>query len=329
MTLGVSQAEYLDYRDRTRAFAAIAGYEEAVFDLTGGPEPAANPRRAIDAYAVRDAGRDAAARPDVLGGGRSVRFREGGRPELRALAASLWRQPDSTRRRHQAGRAVLIPSSVSCPRASSFPFTICERQRTSCCVGADGLYAARARRTCRGASGAHHRPPEARRVARSGAPGRSTRFDRVPARAPGDLQGQSARTGSRRAARVGRPRPDAAGLAGDERRGVLRAPHCVRQRHESAACPCGDPPARDRDAKRARSEQRPADSPTAHGEPDALDAQEPCLDAPLAALIIGLVPSIWPWFSGGTAQLRMDLPVLGFTVGLSVAAAVCAVWRRP
>ena len=42
----------------------------------------------------------------------------------------------------------------------------------------------------------------------------------------------------------------------------------------------------------------------------------------LSALIIGLVPSIWPWFSGGTAQLRMDLPVLGFTVGLSVAAAV-------
>jgi putative ABC transport system permease protein len=38
-TLGMAQAEYLDYRDRTRAFSAMAGHESAVFDLTGGPEP--------------------------------------------------------------------------------------------------------------------------------------------------------------------------------------------------------------------------------------------------------------------------------------------------
>lgn len=38
-TLGASPAEYLDYRDRQRAFSSIAGYEDAVFDLTGGPEP--------------------------------------------------------------------------------------------------------------------------------------------------------------------------------------------------------------------------------------------------------------------------------------------------
>ena len=37
--LGASPAGYLDYRDRQRAFSAIAGYEDAVFDLTGGPEP--------------------------------------------------------------------------------------------------------------------------------------------------------------------------------------------------------------------------------------------------------------------------------------------------
>ena len=35
-----AQAEYLDYRDRARAFSGIAGYEPDVFDLTGGSEPA-------------------------------------------------------------------------------------------------------------------------------------------------------------------------------------------------------------------------------------------------------------------------------------------------
>ena len=39
VTLGAAPAEYLDYRDRQRTFASIAGYEDTVFDLTGGPEP--------------------------------------------------------------------------------------------------------------------------------------------------------------------------------------------------------------------------------------------------------------------------------------------------
>jgi predicted permease len=38
-SLGVAQAEYLDYRDRSRAFTAIAGTDDIVFDLTGGAEP--------------------------------------------------------------------------------------------------------------------------------------------------------------------------------------------------------------------------------------------------------------------------------------------------
>jgi putative ABC transport system permease protein len=37
--LGTAPAEYLDYRDRSRAFSSIVGYEDAVFDLTGGMEP--------------------------------------------------------------------------------------------------------------------------------------------------------------------------------------------------------------------------------------------------------------------------------------------------
>jgi putative ABC transport system permease protein len=37
--LATSPAEYIDYRDRTRAFSAIAGYETIAFDLTGGSEP--------------------------------------------------------------------------------------------------------------------------------------------------------------------------------------------------------------------------------------------------------------------------------------------------
>jgi predicted permease len=39
VTLGAAQAEYLDYRDRTRAFSSIAGYEDVAFDLTGDGEP--------------------------------------------------------------------------------------------------------------------------------------------------------------------------------------------------------------------------------------------------------------------------------------------------
>jgi len=40
VSLGASPAEYLDYRDRVRTFSSIAGYENAVFDLTSGQEPA-------------------------------------------------------------------------------------------------------------------------------------------------------------------------------------------------------------------------------------------------------------------------------------------------
>jgi putative ABC transport system permease protein len=38
--LSTSPAEYIDYRDRTRVFSAVAGYEDVAFDLTGGSEPA-------------------------------------------------------------------------------------------------------------------------------------------------------------------------------------------------------------------------------------------------------------------------------------------------
>ncbi|MBI1790872.1 MAG: ABC transporter permease, partial [Acidobacteria bacterium] len=39
ISMGACPAEYLDYRDRTRAFSSLAGYEDVVFDLTGGAEP--------------------------------------------------------------------------------------------------------------------------------------------------------------------------------------------------------------------------------------------------------------------------------------------------
>jgi putative ABC transport system permease protein len=40
VSLATSPAEYLDYRDRSRAFVSMAGYEDAAFNLTGGSEPA-------------------------------------------------------------------------------------------------------------------------------------------------------------------------------------------------------------------------------------------------------------------------------------------------
>jgi hypothetical protein len=39
LALGTSPAEYLDYRDRTPAFASVAGYEAVTMDLTGEGEP--------------------------------------------------------------------------------------------------------------------------------------------------------------------------------------------------------------------------------------------------------------------------------------------------
>ena len=40
VSLATSPAEYIDYRDRTRAFTSMAGYEDVAFNLTGGSEPA-------------------------------------------------------------------------------------------------------------------------------------------------------------------------------------------------------------------------------------------------------------------------------------------------
>lgn len=40
VSLATSPAEYIDYRDRNRTFASVAGYEDAAFNLTGGSEPA-------------------------------------------------------------------------------------------------------------------------------------------------------------------------------------------------------------------------------------------------------------------------------------------------
>jgi putative ABC transport system permease protein len=40
VSLATSPAEYLDYRDRSRAFVSMAGYEDAAFNLTGGSEAA-------------------------------------------------------------------------------------------------------------------------------------------------------------------------------------------------------------------------------------------------------------------------------------------------
>ncbi len=39
LSISTSPAEYIDYRDRTRAFESVAGYEGVTFNLTGGSEP--------------------------------------------------------------------------------------------------------------------------------------------------------------------------------------------------------------------------------------------------------------------------------------------------
>jgi putative ABC transport system permease protein len=45
--LATSPGEYIDYRDRTRVFSSMAGYEDIAFDLTGGSQPVRIPAQRV------------------------------------------------------------------------------------------------------------------------------------------------------------------------------------------------------------------------------------------------------------------------------------------
>ena len=85
--MGVSPPEYLDYRDRTRAFASVPGYSRATFDVTG--DGAAEPIEAVHASASLFATVGAAAHI-----GRTFTMPEEavGAPKVAVLSFDFWQR---------------------------------------------------------------------------------------------------------------------------------------------------------------------------------------------------------------------------------------------
>ena len=109
LALGTAPAEYLDYRDRTQAFASVAGYEQMAMDLTGEGEPVrVQAQRAthtlFSTLGVSPlAGRTFSAAEDEAGGGR-----------VALVSYELWQ-------RHFGGSAQTVGRVV---RLDEQPYTI-------------------------------------------------------------------------------------------------------------------------------------------------------------------------------------------------------------
>jgi predicted permease len=320
LSTGVSPSEFLDYRDRTQAFAALAGYEDAVFDMTGGAEPVRiraerSTHTLFDTLGVRPLlGRTFSEAEDRFGSANVV-----------VLSHELWQ-------RTFGGNASAIGAAIRLneqaytvigvmPAGFEFPFTIASVSE----------------------------PPSAwvpmaftpREVAE--------RIPELPvhiiARLKPDVSIARARDDIERvAAGFQREHPDAykgntqmqAGLeplgAADRARtrpvllalggavlfvlliacanitNLLLARAAARQREIAMRSALG--------ASTGRLFQQLLI------ESLLLSSVGAVLGCGLAGLILAVVPSVWPWFRTGTTQLRIDLAVLAFTVGLSAIAAV-------
>jgi putative ABC transport system permease protein len=109
LALGTAPAEYLDYRDRTQAFASVAGYEERAMDLTGEGEPVRVQAQRVTHTLFSTlgvsplAGRTFSAAEDEGGGGR-----------VALLSYELWQ-------RHFGGSAQTVGRVV---RLDEQPYTI-------------------------------------------------------------------------------------------------------------------------------------------------------------------------------------------------------------
>jgi putative ABC transport system permease protein len=320
LTTGVSPAEYLDYRDRIRAFAAVAGYEDAVFDLTGGFEPLRiraerSTHTLFDTLGVRPLlGRTFSEAEDRFGSANVV-----------VLSYELWQHlfggsasaiGAAIRLNEQAYTVIGVM-----PAGFEFPFTIASVSE-----------------------------PPAAWVPMAFAPRElADRIPELPVHIVGRLKpdvsiDQARQDVERVVAEFQREHPDvyrgnARVQAGVEPLGsadhartqpvllalsgavlfvlliacanitnMLLARAATRQKEIAMRMALG--------ASSGRLVQQLLT------ESLLLSATGALLGCGLAALIIAAVPSVWPWFSGGTTQLRMDLSVLAFTVGLSVAAAV-------
>ena len=320
MTLGVSQAEYLDYRDRTRAFAAVAGYEEAVFDLTGGPEPVR-----IRAERSTHTLFETLGVTPMLGRTFSAAEDRFGSAKVAVLSYELWQRVFGSNPTALGAAIRLDEQSYTVigvmPAGFEFPFTIASVSE-----------------------------PPAAWVPMAFTPRElAERVAELPVQIIGRLKpgvslDQSRQDVQRVSIEFQREHPET--YKGNQRVQALAEPLGSADRARTQpvllamsgavffvlliACANVTNLLLARAATRRREIAMRSALGASSGrlirqlltESLLLSMAGAVLGYALAALIIGLVPSIWPWFSGGTAQLRMDLPVLGFTVGLSVAAAV-------
>jgi putative ABC transport system permease protein len=122
LALGAAPAEYLDYRDRTRVFSAMGGYEDAVFDLTGGREPVRVQAQRVTHTLFATLGVSPA-----LGRAIDPSEDQAGGPRVAVLSYDFWQQ-------RFGGSASVVGSRVRLdeqpytvvgvmPRGFAFPFT--------------------------------------------------------------------------------------------------------------------------------------------------------------------------------------------------------------
>ncbi len=319
-TTGVSQAEYLDYRDRTQAFAALAGYADAVFDVTGGREPLRirAERTTHELFVTLGVtpilGRTFSAAEDRFGSAQVV-----------VLSYDLWQ-------RQFAGSAAALGASIALderpytvigvmPAGFEFPFTIASAAEPP---AAWVPMAFTPRELSERVAElpvhiiARLKPGMSLAQARQDVQRVSTEFQREhPETYRGNQQIVSGveRLGSRDLART---QPVLVAMSGAVLFVLLIA--CANVTNLLLA--------------RAAARQREIAMRTALGattgrligqlltESLLLSATGALVGCALAAFILAIVPSVWPWFSAGLTQIRIDLPVLAFTVGISVIAAV-------
>ena len=319
LSFGVSQAEYLDYRDRTRAFSSIAGYEDAVFDLTGGPEPVRI--RAVRATHTLFA---TLGVTPLLGRTFSENEDRYGSSSVVVLSHALWQQ--------FGGSVSVLGTTVALderphvvvgvmPAGFEFPSSIATTIEPPALwvpmAFTPGELADRVAELPVGIV-ARMKPGVSVDQAREDVRRVATEFQREHPETYRGNQQIEADLESLSSAEHARTRPVLLAMSGAVLFVLLIA--CANVANLLLA--------------RAAARQREIAMRTALGASSGRLARQllteslglsligAVLGCALAVLIVALVPNIWPWFAGGLAQVRIDLSVLAFTVLVSVTAAV-------
>jgi predicted permease len=333
VALGAAPAEYLDYRNHSRTFSSIAGYENEVFDLNGGTEPLHVQAQAVtytlfSTLGVKPArGRTFSPVEDQPSGAKVTvlshelwQSRFGGSPQMLGSVVRLNEQPYTIIGIMPAGfefplttasvgepPALWVPIAFSAKRiqdrAAEFPVHIVARLKP-------GVSPAQAEQ-------------DVRRVA-----------DEFQQEHP-DIYAGNVRLqvnldplGARDTARV---RPVLLALAGAvvfvlliacaNVTNLLLARAAVRQREMAVRNALG------------ASAQRLIAQLAAEGL--LMTSAGAALGCALAHALIKLVAVLWPSFVAGLAQVRIDPTVLVFTLGISILSGfLCSLapamsWARP